>query len=118
MSVKGLNSRYNQGSVKATMFAVLFIVALIVAGYFLRESNKTRQATVIDSVDAGHVVSITFISTTFGADHTKVETDQGTYIAHGKLQAEKGTALRLEKRLNKQKFLCDTSSKECWKLVL
>jgi len=118
MSVKGLNSRYNQGSVKATMFAVLFIVALIVAGYFLRESNKTRQATVVDSVDAGHVVSITFISTTFGADHTKVETDHGTYIAHGKLQAEKGAALRLEKRLNKQKFLCETSSNECWKLVL
>jgi len=118
MRVKGLNSRYNQGSVKARMFAVLFIVALIVAGYFLRESNKTRQATVIDSVDAGHVVSITFISTTFGADHTKVETDQGMYIAHGKLQAEKGAVLRLEKRLNKHKFLCETSSKECWKLVL
>ena len=118
MSVKGLQSRYNQGSVKATMFAVLFIVALIVAGYFLRESNKTRQATVVDSVDAGHVVSITLISNRFSADHTKVETDQGTYIADGKLQAEKGAALRLEKRLNKQKFLCATSSKECWKLVL
>jgi len=117
MRMKGLNNQYHQGSVKATMLAVMFIVALIVAGYFLRDSNKSRQATVVESVDAGHLVGMSFISNTFSADHTKIETNKDTYIVRGKLQAEKGATFRLEKRLNKQKFLCETASNACWKLV-
>ncbi|MGQ2966804.1 hypothetical protein, partial [Methylophilus sp.] len=95
----------------------LFVVLIVIAGYFLRQSNKARQAQVVESVDAGHLLNTTLVTHTFSADDTNVETDKETYLVHGKAQIEKGTSLRLEKRLNKQKFLCVTSKNECWKLV-
>jgi hypothetical protein len=73
---------------------------------------------VVESVAAGHVVNTTLINHTFSSDDTQVETDKETYLVHGKAQIEKGSSLRLEKRLNKQKFLCETSKNECWKLVV
>lgn len=114
MRTKGLENRENF-RLYATVF--LFVALLIIAGYFLRDSNKARQAQVVEYADAGRLVNTVFISNTFSSDNTKVETDKETYLVHGKVQVEKGASLRLEKRLNKQKFLCETSKNECWKLV-
>jgi hypothetical protein len=115
MKAKGLKNRDDFRSY-ATVF--LFVALIVVAGYFLRESNKARQAQVVESVAAGHVVNTTLINHTFSSDNTQVETDKETYLVHGKAQVKKGSSLRLEKRLNKQKFLCDALKNECWKLVI
>jgi hypothetical protein len=115
MKTRGSENRDNFKSY-ATVF--LFIALIVIAGYFLRGANKARQAQVVESADAGHVVNTTLINHTFSSDNTQVETDKETYLVHGKAQVEKGTSLRLEKRLNKQKFLCDALKNECWKLVV
>ncbi|MFD0912666.1 hypothetical protein [Methylophilus luteus] len=115
MKTKGLENRDDFRSYATVFF---FVALIVIAGYFLRQANKTRQAQVVESVAAGHVVNTVLITNTFSSDDTRVETDKETYLVHGKAQVEKGSSLRLEKRLNKQKFLCETSKNECWKLVV
>jgi hypothetical protein len=115
MKTKGLE---NRDDFRSYATVLLFVALIVVAGHFLRESNKARQAQVVESADAGHVVNTTLINHTFSSDNTQVETDKETYLVHGKAQVEKGSSLRLEKRLNKQKFLCETLKNECWKLII
>ncbi len=117
MKTNRIGSQEARGNSKSYVAVFFFVALFIIAGYSLRESNKARQAQVVDSVNAGHLVKAVFIPSTFSSDNTKIETDKDTYLVYGKLQVENGTSFRLEKRLNKQKFLCETLKNECWKLV-
>ena len=118
MQTKRLSHQVTQENFKAFVAVFLLLTLIILGGYFLRENNKARQEKVVDSMDAGHLMNTTFISNTLSRDISKVETDQDTYLVYGKLEAEKGASFRLEKRLNRQRFLCEASRDECWKLVI
>jgi hypothetical protein len=117
MNIKGMRDLEARESFQTYVIVFLFVGLLIIAGYFIRESNKSRQAEVVDSKDAGQLVNVSFIPHTLSRDNTMIETNKGTYLIYGKPQAEKGAGFRLERRLNKQQFLCADSSNECWKLV-
>lgn len=117
MNIKGLKDLESRDNFKAYTIVFLFVLLLIIVGYFIRESNKSRQAKVVDSEDAGQLLNLSSISHTLSRDNTKIETNKGTYLVYGKPFVQKGASFRLEKRLNKQKFLCEASSNQCWKLV-
>lgn len=66
--------------------------------------------------DAGRIVDASF-SSGFGGRTTAIKTELGTFMLEGVLPATHGHRVRIEKRGNGDKALCDADTGECRRMI-
>ena len=75
-----------------------------------------RRSAVVSTQDVGEIISAEFLQG-LTEEKTRVLTTRGTFSVNGAFQAFKGNGAGLEVRGNGDKYLCDTTTKTCKKLV-
>jgi len=73
--------------------------------------------TVISVEDAGHIKGASYTSSSWGGSTSAIQTEKGTFLVRGALQAINGHQVRIEHRGNGSRALCEVETNECYKLL-
>jgi len=109
------NDNFNIGGWFIAIF--LFSWALFVLGSAVWSGwDSYTYKQVESSEDIGSITGASY-SSSFSLNTSAIQTTTGTYVGSGFIQAVNGHHMRIEKRRNGERALCDVETDACIKML-
>jgi len=108
-------SGYSRGE-KVFTFILAAILLFSITGIAGSIWDWYASKQVKSSEDAGHIAGASYTSS-WGGRTTAIKTEVGTFLVKNTLQAVNGHRVRIETRMNGDRFLCDAETDICKEMI-